>query len=270
VSWSPSITYRTEEGPYWDRQAITVGTNMTDAGSSNLSCNRLQLEFTRTVPTGLRDDRMSINFHIGKTVGGGLYSKFLTGTECAVIEALFDTWFTAAGVYIVSPVTLVAYRWHVVDADEFDVYGGADPVTSTGPASGRGGRADRLGPALRVTGRAASGTGGTSRNADQVSMTTTFRTASRKHWGRVYLPGPNATQISGGGFGRFANTMVDAEASAMRTLINGISSAGYELGVWSTTGRAFLTVAELRVDDVPDIIRRRRAKQVNYAKSYTA
>lgn len=103
---------------------------------------------------------------------------------------------------------------------------------------------------------------------DQVAQTVTFRTASRIHWGRIYLPGPYSSGL--GSTGRISSTTVDLIVGAVRTMANSASSAGFELVVPSTSHRAVLGIREMSMDSTADVIRSRRAKRPDYRKTYTS
>ena len=250
------IVHRAGEGAYWASQAKLVDTSVVDAGATALGCHRLTLEFSRTTASGTREDRMNCTAHIARHPGAGIYTKIPDSATFAVAEGHLDTWWTAQKALTADFVTLAGYRWHPVDADEFEL-------------DDEGRRYDKLGPAERVTARSVAGTATNAGMVDQVAETVTLRTASRKHWGRLYLPGYPTTQFQPASR-RFAAGGVDGIATAFRTLVMNLDGSGLELGVWSPRGRAFLTMVELRCDDVPDIQRRRRAKQVAYAKTFSS
>src|SRR5262249_54437151 len=143
--------------------------------------------------------------------------------------------------------SLAEYRWH--DWDINDV---------------------ALGPADRVTSRSVAGTtGATSRLPDQDAQTVTWTTASRRHWGRVYLPGIGFNRIDNT-TGRWASTQVDAAALHFHTLATSLVAGGYDMVVVSRQFHALLTIDTISVDDIVDIQRRRRAKQASYHKIYTS
>lgn len=121
----------------------------------------------------------------------------------------------------------------------------------------------------------------------QVACSVTEMTVSRRHWGRWYLPSPPAARCAADG--SFTSQLVNGGADRVKTLYDSWNSRGITpvvLGsVKSTTnlalipptawlGEAFLKsigkdltesrimvaypITGLRMDDVPDIIRRRR------------
>lgn len=122
---------------------------------------------------------------------------------------------------------------------------------------------------MRRTAKSIVGTATGARLPDQCSCSVTFRTAGRTHWGRVYLPGFAATQ-TGTGYGRLVTATVDALATYFDTFQSSLNTSGLQLGVWTWAKGAFLPVRQVRVDDVVDIQRRRRAKQVAHYKQFPA
>jgi hypothetical protein len=253
--WNSRIVHPSNQAAYWAGQAKEVGTTLVDAGPATVGCNHLGVGFSRTVPAGTREDRMYFNLHIAKTAGT-LFSFETSGTEMATLEGLLDAWWTTVKALSTNQVSLVEYRWHVVRDDSFNTY--SDKTEDPDRAY----KADKLGPAFRVTTRAVAGSVATSRLPDQVAATCTFRTASRRHWGRVYVPGIAFSQIDNT-WGRLSTAYTVALAGAFRTLANALVTNGYELIVWSPSYRSGLTIRELMVDDIPDIQRRRRGKQAS-------
>lgn len=104
----------------------------------------------------------------------------------------------------------------------------------------------------------------------QVSCCVTEETASRRHWGRFYLPTPGGSVSATNG--RFSNAEVDAVGQAASTMYAVMYGGQYIPVVpttWSgksksTPGAATRTLQNVlanHVDDVPDIIRRRRYRE---------
>lgn len=255
MPWTPTVTHHSSRSSYWDVQSLDEGTVRTEAASNQPSCWRLQNRFTRTTPTGTREDVTITTMHIAKNPGAGVRVVGVT-SELAALETFLDTFWTAqAGNMDVSTV-LAEYRWFKIEAD--------DPLSPEGyPIHG---------PPVRVTGKNIPGVGTGSRTADQIASTYTLKTAGRKHWGRGYMPGLSRSVIDTT-YGRFTTSYTDNLSLLVRNLTNSLAGAAggvYELGVWSPRGLAFLNTASVQVDNIPDVQRRRRAKQASYFKRYTA
>jgi len=112
------------------------------------------------------------------------------------------------------------------------------------------------------------GTGGPN-TAPQPCTTVTEITPSRRHWGRSYMP-----TLGSGSFetnGRMAAAGVDAYANAMGTFGGGMATDDFHLVVPTTVSggkkpnpgnptRTLQVVSGFEVDDVSDVIRRRRLR----------
>lgn len=66
--------------------------------------------------------------------------------------------------------------------------------------------------------------------------------------------------------GRFSNSYVDSVAGATNTLVTSAASSDFYLVVYSKTKNALLNVESVEVDNVPDVVRRRRWKTATYKK----
>jgi hypothetical protein len=192
-------------------------------------------------------DNVQIDLAFAKVPATGQLTVLDPAVDMAGVETALTTWWTTVKGQVSSDLTLLEYAWHQYLA------GALKP-----------------GPAVRVTPVGAAGTNGGFRTADQVAMTTTFRTASRKHWGRTYQPGLTVNAHGLNGF--FGNTSpVDTFAGAYNTLwtaYNG-SALGIVLGVASIKYAGFLRLSTIAVDNIPDVQRRRRIKHPTYERVYT-
>jgi len=90
----------------------------------------------------------------------------------------------------------------------------------------------------------------------QVACSVTEVTAIRRRWGRFYLPGFTPTSL--GPNGRVLGTVVAAIADAAEAYGDSLTAAGRPLVVLRQSDRTYQLVREVRVDNVWDIIRRRR------------
>lgn len=243
------LTYAEDQASYWATQAIDPDATIMASGAELLGCSRVSLKWARTVPSTLREDLAMTSMWVAKTVGGNLWSMIPIG-ELAAMETKLDTFTTSVANNQESGWTLVEYAWHQVNEHT--------PRDETG-------RGQKMGPATRTTVKAVLGQSSTIRLPDQVSETITMRTVSRRHWGRMYLPGFSSSMLQAD-YGRWTTAFVDALATALNTLHDGWQTDGYQIGVWSQLHPAFLTPKQFECDDIPDIIRRRRPKQAAYRK----
>jgi hypothetical protein len=107
---------------------------------------------------------------------------------------------------------------------------------------------------IDTTVRTGSNTG--MRLPPQVAISVTEGTAVRRRWGRFYLPGITVGSVTQGG--RVNPTDMNAIANAADVMYSQMSGTGREFAVLRQIDRTYQLVRELRVDDVFDIIRRRR------------
>lgn len=245
--WGHHILCAPSTRSYWDAQSKfsdSVVTNSSGTGGTS----RVTVNVSRTTPTGTREDWASFTLHF--CVGSWLANMVpLTDSQKADAEADLDTFTSAIFTnYIGNKFTLINYTWH--DVQFGDQY---------------------YGPADRITPKSLVGSDSSARLPDQISTNVTFRTCSRKHWGRYYWMGIGALFYDSS-FGRPSNATCDALASATRNLANGVLSntAATELVVYSHKYAAVLEIARIDCDNVPDVVRRRRAKMASYRKTYTS
>jgi hypothetical protein len=211
---------------------------------------QLQVTFTRTSSATLSEDVDVCTFHFAKLSAEDFSNAWVTA-DYAAVETAFDTWWTALKPNFPAGTKLYQYRWYKS--------GPANPIA---------------GPALRITTKNVAGTGTGSVVPPQCAESITEVVRIRKHWGRFYLPamivgaydayGRIAASMFGGAGGVLSNTV---------TLYNACRTAGVVPVVYSkakpsrTTkhgtvlppqpARAY-AVDNLQMDDIVDVIRRRR------------
>ena len=128
----------------------------------------------------------------------------------------------------------------------------------------RGGSPERIFPGTAVGGASSAAI-----MQNQCSFTTTERTVYPRHWGRNYWPFPHNGLLSlqGG----IATANVDALAQLVHDRYEDLMDAEFFPVVPITQvdkqpARGLLTVSEIQVDNVPDVIRRRRIAATGYRK----
>lgn len=169
----------------------------------------------------------------GTTTSGGWPETFIDE-----IASACGTWFTAANTRIHSTVTL-----DTVKANLFDIATGlqiTDPTVE-----------HTYSPFLR----------GASTTIE-FPITTSYRvsmddgTRNRRARGGFYVPRPT---LAVGYNGRFNDTNVgQALATAVTMLDAFVSTAAFDVGVWSRAGQSLTPSTRVRIGDVPDNIRRRK------------
>jgi hypothetical protein len=109
--------------------------------------------------------------------------------------------------------------------------------------------------------------------APQVAFTTTERTAYAGHWGRNYWPHPAGDPVIAGGFA--STTFVDAWATAVHNAYAALMAeefypvvpvTRYTQGKVVVPARGLLTLTEVQVDNLFDVMRSRRPKKATYKK----
>lgn len=95
----------------------------------------------------------------------------------------------------------------------------------------------------------------------QDAVSVTFRTPHRLNWGRIYLPGWTVTNFDS--VGRPLRALCDELATAAHFLTDR-GGTGAALTVFSRKNWTHYDPSEIQVDDVTDIIRRRRFSNATY------
>jgi hypothetical protein len=102
------------------------------------------------------------------------------------------------------------------------------------------------------------GSSGTGCLPPQVSLSVTFKTQHRLRWGRFYVPGITPNNLDNNG--RWDDFIVGNIANAAHHL-TGRAGSGGSLTVFSRKYWNHEDPLQIQVDDIPDIIRRRRFSQ---------
>lgn len=206
------------------------------------------LRWSRATPGGTAEDYAQIGFNIVNITGGDLDASWTTGDYTAVETAL-NEWWTTVKASIDDSHTLVDYRHYQRSF--------ANPMTADK-------RFAEMGPPRRITTVGTAGTNVQTELPYQVAMSVTLKTPLPRHWGRVYLPGMASNKL--GTNGRWASTPMSAIANATAELMDDLNGGGYFIVVpvtqiSSVLTPALLNVTDIVVDDIPDVIRRRRPRQ---------
>lgn len=185
-------------------------------------------------------------------ITGGVQDASWTDADYDTCEAAITTWITALNSHIPNCYKLVELRWY---KRRFNDYSTSKPFADMGPP-------ERVTPMFVTGGSPAPG-------PTQCAMTVTERTAWPKHWGRMYLP------IFGGSdwlsSRRWDPSTCDAVCTATAAMYTTMAEDEFfaivpVTQVDKTAARGLLGVKEVAVDDVPDVVRRRRLRNVTYRK----
>lgn len=220
---------------YWLAQSLHKDTVVNVDDDSLLGFTRAQLVWSRTTPASTVEDVMSSHFDFATYIGGVV--RPLSSADITDHLATINAWWTTMKADTTTAYTLREVRWY-----EYQ------PITP------------KPGPAVLVSTIGTAGTAGTARNADQLAATTTYKTASRKHWGRSYWPTLTRNSIDST-FGRLSSAYQTGLHGAVKAVLQDTgSSAAVCPVVASIQYTAVMGIRELQTDDVVDVIRRRRAK----------
>jgi hypothetical protein len=210
----------------------------------------VQLVTRRTAPSGLQEDVAVYGIDLLNLTGGDIDVTWTTG-DYTTVQAAFDTYLTA----------IKPWRSGQALYDQLRIYGRAfnpamdpkKPFLDSGPPQYISDPADVAGTGTGVL-------------PYQVAMSVTERTALPGHWGRMYLPNLPANALDS--VGRWTSTATSAVATYVGNLYATLQAAGFYpvvpvTQVNKSPAHGLLSVNQLSVDDIPDVIRSRRAKMVN-------
>lgn len=253
--YSPVVVYDSAQSSYWEDQLWIADTQLVPIPADQLRGSNMTIRWSRTQPTGLDDDyaQWSMNFAV-QAAGVGNMSR-LDDADAAVVEnKMYTSWFTVNA-------HSISNDWQAVDC--IWRHFGADQPKSDKPPYGH-----KLSPPWRLQTLGWTGTDSTPRMPDQVALTTTFRTAARKHWGRFYQGGFGAGQLAEANQGQALSGTCDELAGGMDSFLTDLGDDARIINawIWSPVYGGALSITEISVDSVFDVIRSRRAKQVRYRK----
>ena len=196
-------------------------------------------------------DRMATTIDIANITGGQIDSSWTAADYTTVntqIDLLAHNWCSLAQ----ARLRHVETRYYRM---AYNPMGNAKPFAISGPP-------ERVFPGTAVGSVAA-----TSVMPNQVAMTHTEQTAYPRHWGRAYWPLPAQTTLDV--MGHFTNAACDTLRNAVRDCYGPLQDAEFFPVVpmtmaLKTPTRGLLTIDKLQVDNVPDVIRRRRLHTSTY------
>lgn len=189
-------------------------------------------------------ERGMVGVHWLNTTGGDLDVTW-TSADFALVETGFETMWTAITSKIGPDCRLVEHRWYPFGP-------GAVPPT----------------PPSRVTTLATPKVGSSGfTGAHQICSTVTFRTPLRRHWGRMYIPYQGSGYNPGG---VLSSTDVDTLANAANAYFKSGVANGLTPCVYDRIRKSCLGITAVEVDQIPDVIRRRRPRTTAYRKVLTA
>jgi hypothetical protein len=190
-------------------------------------------------------ERGLFGMHYINTTGGDLDTTW-TSADFAAVESAVQTFWSAMASSISSDYRLVEHRWYPF---------GPGVLPPNPPA-----RVTTLGTPILGT--------SSTPMPHQVAITATFRTALRRHWGRIYLPITSFVSIPGG---QGNSTACNSVSGLIATMVKSPSTAqGVVPVIWDRARKSALTITAVEVDSVPDVVRRRRPRDTAYRSIVTS
>ena len=225
--------------------------------SETFELRKLQVLFGRTSGAATPEDDAVITYHFLKLVGGTPSSEWVEG-DFTALESAYDTAWNAVKPRFLPSLTLRQYRWYATGPQIDAALGGPG----------------RTGPPRRVVDRNLPGTSGaTVGSIPQAAISVTEKTSDPKSWGRFFLPGPFAPAFLMNTAGRLLSAEQTTIGNAFDAFYEAALTNGTPVVVYSAAKAAratagggslpaalarALTVDELQVDDIVDVIRSRR------------
>ena len=238
----------------WSAYETLFADSVTELDVTTFGWQRVEFHWSRNVPAGAVEDRAISKLDLVTMSDFGVYGSMDAALRATCVTALNTLTGTIMGASS-NTHTLVEYRWYrmafrnpITEQQRFAERGAPEAITPRGVAG-----------SLSTSGEAGY----------QMATSVTFKTAARRHWGRMYLPGLDSGNLDT--TGRLATAYVDNIANAYDTCFGALHAAGVVPFVPSTQvdnqlGAAAVSITEIQVDNVPDVIRKRRPKQTTYRK----
>lgn len=230
----------TAESGYSTAQSVSLGSSAVAVGG--IGVRRVQLVFSRLAPATYSEDTAIMHFDFANYTAGSPDDSWITGDFTTLESALTTMWGSLKPICNLN-LSLREYRWYRIGS-------GVTPPN----------------PAVRVTpvGQVAIASGNCL--PPQVAISITNKTGLRKRWGRTYLPDIDSTALES--TGRILSAKVDVVAGAVNTMYAAAAAADFMPVVYSPTAAAAYAIENTQVDNIFDVIRRRRWDSTTYRKSY--
>src|SRR5262252_2134714 len=237
-----------------------------DAGGLDPSeWRRVQIVW-KNLATDLRADDQICTVDIVNTTGGRFDPTWTTG-DYANTDTAIAAFVTAIAGGTVSWLQAYELRYYAMKYNDYDY---KVPIPNTDPVQYRYPAFADSGPPQYVKTLSTTGSGGTA-GAAQTAVSITELTPVRRNWGRMYAPTPGSGVF--GSYGHIGPATVDAYADAYAIMGGNLQFNGFYPVVPTTYAnkertRVLQNVTGVQVDDVPDVIRRRRSFNATYKKSF--
>lgn len=219
------------------------------------------LRFSRNTPAGTAEDYAQFGFNVVNITGGDI-DKTWTDQDYTDVQAAITEFWTYLQTHMSTAFTLVDIRYYLRQFNPKLPLG--QPVTAIDPATNKPyKRFAQQGPPAKVFIGNAAGAAVATVLPYQHALSVTFKTPAPRHWGRIYIPGLTVSDMAT--LGRFSTVIVTGIANQAAELVDDLAAKGFQLVVPTTQVSSVFSlnlqmVTAIQVDDIPDVIRRRRAK----------
>lgn len=227
-----------DTGP--DTPTYTSANSVGDLGAGDYGM-RAQLVFDRSASG---EDDMTTHLDFVNFTGGAVDSSWTDG-DFTALEGYLHTFLLTLMAHVHSAISTREIRWYP--------FGQGVAVPN---------------PAVRVTPDVVAGAQGGVYLPPQSAVTATYRTGLRRQWGRGYFPWESSLDVAG--YGRPSDALCDSLAGGVDALVQSAAADDFVLVVWSPTHARAFAVESVTVDNVPDVIRRRRPAAATYRKTLPA
>lgn len=212
---------------------------------------KLTLEFSR-LPTGagIPQDAAMCTFHLLNLTDGDPDDTWTEG-DFSTCEDSFESWWTNLSAFYCSDIELSKYVWRK-DGPAYKPFGASlSPTVRAVDASIPGVLTsdDTLPPQVAVSVTEVTAAQFTVEDVEGVG------TQVRNRWGRFYLP-PPASDVNASG--RISSTFAAAVSDATAALYTTLLDHDFVPVMYSPTTGSSWSVDAIHVDDIFDVIRRRR------------
>lgn len=240
--WCKAVWWLAPPAYTFLKELLDEGAQTEDV--EDLEWRRVAVKYDNLNSTATADDAW-VGFDIVNVTDGDPDPTW-TDADFVSAEGHLDTFFNDSKASCSTNYQVSEYRWY---RRRFNPYGVPEAFADSGPP-------------VRVTPRTYTGVSAYG-GATQIAASLTERTTFPKHWGRTYMPG--VWQI--GANGRFGSSLVNQIADQAKTLYEGLGGDDFTIVVPMTQldgdpNRGLLHVTKVAVDDIPDVIRRRRLSNV--------
>lgn len=211
---------------------------------------KAMIVWRRGTPSGTLEDAAVTNFDIINITGGNVDTTWNTA-DYTTCETALDNFLLAYAARLEPHVVADQIRWYRM---------AFNPATNPSPYQ-------LTGPPQRIHDiNIVPGTSSGVNTPYQVAFSVTEKTPVPRHWGRFYLPHPRTDALDQ--YGRWKAGEQSAVQAAAKNLYQALYDAEFQpvipvTQIEKVAARVLMGVTHIQTDDIPDVIRSRRARSVN-------